>query len=143
MHKEINTFFIQPLKYIFLLFIVFVLYELINVDNKYINKPTVTFDLNNVRNPQIKKITRYLDNKFGQIYFNISKKKQEEFYNNNLTEYENLPSEITISAKKIKFTISLWKVINKVFVLVKLPSKEPIGKGSWIWIISNLLNINK
>jgi quinoprotein glucose dehydrogenase len=112
MHKEINTFFIQPLKYIFLLFIVFVLYELINVDNKYINKPTVTFDLNNVRNPQIKKITRYLDNKFGQIYFNISKKKQEEFYNNNLTEYENLPSEITISAKKIKFTISDNKNFN-------------------------------
>ena len=61
-----------------------------SISTKYVNRSTVTIDVNNVRNPQIKKIVRKLDLFFGDIYFNLSKKKQDEFYSQNLEKYNKM-----------------------------------------------------
>tara|TARA_A100000164_G_scaffold251687_1_gene224097 strand:- start:3027 stop:3335 length:309 start_codon:yes stop_codon:yes gene_type:complete len=68
-----------PFYLIFLIF-VFTLFELISFDNKYINKKSITFDVDNVRNPQIKKLVRTIDNLSGNIYFSLSEKKKKEFF---------------------------------------------------------------
>ena len=56
-----------------IIFACFLVYELTVYDNKYVNKNTITFDVNNVRNPQIKKIVRSVDNYFSELYFYLSK----------------------------------------------------------------------
>ena len=68
-----------PIYLIFFIF-VFTLFELTSFDNKYINKKSITFNVDNVRNPQIKKIVRTIDNIGGDIYLNLSEKKKKEFY---------------------------------------------------------------
>jgi len=98
---------------------IFSFYDMTSIDSKYINRSTVNIDINNARNPQVKKIIRTLDNYIGSIYFKLSKKKQEEFYNQNFVEYQNLPDEIiikeaafnnlTISNNKNFNNLSNWK----------------------------------
>ena len=84
---------------IFLILLSFViLYEVTTIDNKYVNRPTIIVDINNIRNPQVKKLVRKLDNYIGSFYFRLSKKKQEEFYNQDLKRYKSLPNEIIIPA---------------------------------------------
>ena len=61
--------------YISLILILIISYELISIDNKYINKSAISVDINNIRNPQIKKIFRKLDLYLGSFYFTLSKKK--------------------------------------------------------------------
>ena len=65
--------------YILILLISFIFYELISIDASYLNRNTITLDVNNVRNPQVKKIVRTVDNLLAYSYFSISKKKQREF----------------------------------------------------------------
>ena len=92
--------------------LIFSLYELISFDNSYINKSSLNIDVNNARNPQIKRIVRKLDNKFGRIYFSLSKSKQKEFFETDLNYYNNLPNEITIPPKLKNLTISNNKNFN-------------------------------
>ena len=94
-----------PIYLIFLIF-VFTLFELISFDNKYINKKSITIDVNNIRNPQIKKFVRTIDNVGGDIYFNLSKKKKKEFYEIDKKKYESLPKEILVKAQKENLTLS-------------------------------------
>ena len=94
-----------PFYLIFLIF-VFTLFELISFDNKYINKKSITFDVDNVRNPQIKKLVRTIDNLSGNIYFSLSEKKKKEFFQIDKNKYNNLPEEILIKAKDKNLTIS-------------------------------------
>ena len=61
--------------YILILLISFIFYELISIDASYLNRNTITLDVNNVRNPQVKKIVRTVDNLLAYSYFSISKKK--------------------------------------------------------------------
>ena len=76
------------IKYFLYFIIAFLIFELISIDTKYINKPNFTFDVGNVRNPQAKKIVRFIDNIGGEIYFNISKNKKE-FNDLNIEKYKN------------------------------------------------------
>ena len=57
---------------IFLLFISFVLTEMVSISSKYINRSTITFDINNVKNPQVKKFTRTLDNLYAKLLLKFS-----------------------------------------------------------------------
>ena len=99
-------FLIKSLKFLSLLIVLFVIYELTSIDTKYINKNSIIIDINNVKNPQVKKLVRFLDNYFGYILFKISKKKQEEFYSIDEVAYNNLPNEITVKAPTKNLTIS-------------------------------------
>ena len=75
---------LKALKYLLILLIFFSIYEFTSIDNKYINRPTVDIDINNIRNPPLKKFVRKLDLYFGSFYFNISKKKKNKFLNKNI-----------------------------------------------------------
>ena len=48
--------------FLFFLIILFSLIDMIAIESKYINQPTITFKVNNVRNPQLKKVVRFADN---------------------------------------------------------------------------------
>jgi len=96
-----------------ILVIFFTLYEVTSIDSRYINRSSLNIDINNVKNPQIKKLVRKLDNYFGSLYFRFSKKKQDEFYNRNLERYKSLPNEIIIpAASSDNLTISNNKNYN-------------------------------
>ncbi len=105
--KIIKYFF-----YFLILLVVFILFELTSLDNTYVNKSSFSIDVNNVRNPQIKKIVRKLDNFFGQVYFSLSSSKQKEFFENDFNNYDKLPDEILVAAKLDNLTISNGKNNN-------------------------------
>jgi glucose dehydrogenase len=105
---------IQVIKLLFLLLVIFIIFEITNIDNKYINKPPITIDLNNIRNPQVKKILRFLDNYLGHYYFKFSKEKQKEFNNIDIELYKNLPDRIKINNNEEKFTLSINKNYNNL-----------------------------
>ena len=89
--------FIHKLKkcllYLFIIIFTFTIYELTNFNFHHVNKPLITIDINNIKNPQIKKLVRFLDNYFSYYYFKFSKKKQEEFYNTNEKNLKQLPEK--------------------------------------------------
>ena len=92
--------------YLISFILLFTLFELLSFDKNYINKSFITFNVDNVRNPQIKKIVRTVDNLGGEFYLNLSKKKQDEFYEIDLEKYNNLPNVIEIKADNKNLTIS-------------------------------------
>ena len=53
--------FFKTIGYFVLFLTLIILYDLTSVDFKYVNRNAVTIDVNNVRNPQIKKIVRRAD----------------------------------------------------------------------------------
>ena len=98
--------------YFLILVVSFILYELISIDGSYLNRSTITLDVNNVRNPQVKKIVRGTDNLLAYFYFSISKKKQREFYEVDRDYYNNLPDRIIVNPKLDNLTIANGKSIN-------------------------------
>ncbi len=104
---KINIKFIYKIPlYLIGLISIFTLFELISFDKSYINKKSITFNVDNVRNPQIKKIVRTIDNIGGNIYFNLSKEKKDEFYKINIEKYNNLPNEVLIKSNNKELTTS-------------------------------------
>ena len=96
------------LKYIFVLFLLvgaFTLYEISSISSKYINRSIVNFDINNARNPQIKKMLRSFDNIYAYALLNLSKKHRNHLDQEDII-YEKLPEEKIIIAKKKNFTLS-------------------------------------
>ena len=98
--------------YILILLISFIFYELISIDASYLNRNTITLDVNNVRNPQVKKIVRTVDNLLAYSYFSISKKKQREFNEVNVDYYNSLPDRIIVNPKLDNLTIANGKSVN-------------------------------
>ena len=99
-------------KFLIILIIFFTIYEITSIDNKYLNRSTFNIDINNINNPPIKRIARKLDLYFGSLYFSLSKKKQDEFFNQDLKKYKSLPDEIIVSASFDNLTISNDKNYN-------------------------------
>ena len=92
--------------FIFLILITSIsLLEMISIGPKYLNQPTVTFNVNNVRNPQIKKIVRFLDSIYGKIYFSLSTKQNKKFELNE-SFYNTLPDKVYIEGITNKYTNS-------------------------------------
>ena len=70
------------LKYIFALFLLigaFTFYEISDISSKYINRSLITFDINNARNPQIKKMLRFFDNIYAYTLLSLSEKHKSHF----------------------------------------------------------------
>ncbi len=131
--KKIFKYFL----YLLTLLIIFTFYELVNIDSTYVNKSAFSIDVNNVRNPQIKKIVRKIDNLFGQVYFSLNKSKQKEFYENNLNYYNSLPDEIIVKPKLTNLTLSNNKSINNEQNWMRSHGNHSSNK------FSNLKKINK
>ena len=103
---------LKALKYLLILLIFFSIYEFTSIDNRYVNRSTVDIDINNVRNPPLKKLARKLDLYVGSFYFNLSKKKRNEFFNQDIEKYNSLPDEIVVSPSYDNLTISNNKNYN-------------------------------
>ena len=86
--KIIKLFFI-----IFLLFISFVIIEMVSISTKYINRALITLDVNNVRNPQIKKLVRTIDNLYTLGLLKISNEQKNHLYQTDL-KYKHEKCEI-------------------------------------------------
>ena len=100
--KKILKIFLYFISFI----LIFILFELFSFDKYYINKSSITFNVDNVRNPQVKKIVRTVDNLGGELYLNLSKKKKDEFYEIDLEKYNNLPNVVEIKADDKNLTLS-------------------------------------
>ena len=72
---------------------------MISISTKYINRPAFSFDINNVRNPQIKKLIRKTDNFYAYLLLKYSKNHQEHL-NQEDDNFEKLPELKIISSKK-------------------------------------------
>jgi len=105
-------FFLKALSFFLILIVVFSLYEITSIDSKYVNRSTVDINVNNIRNPQVKKLIRQLDIYISSFYFQLSKKKQQEFYKQDLNKYKSLPDELIIPATLDNLTISNNKNFN-------------------------------
>ncbi len=66
------------ISFLLLLITLFTLVDMLSIESKYVNHPSITFKVNNVRNPQLKKIVRFLDNIYGKIYFNLSTNQKKK-----------------------------------------------------------------
>ena len=53
---------IKALISLILVILIYVLYEMITISTKTVNRDSISFNLNNIRNPQVKKFMRNLDN---------------------------------------------------------------------------------
>ena len=54
-NRFFNNYIFKPLIYLIIFISIFSLYELIDIDTKYINKPNISIDVNNVITLKLKK----------------------------------------------------------------------------------------
>ena len=69
----------KNLKYLLILISLILLitvYEITNISNKVINRGFIDIDINNARNPQIKKILRFFDNAYTSLLIKFDKKSK-------------------------------------------------------------------
>ena len=70
-------------------------YEVTTISSKVINKPFITLDINNARNPQIKKILRLFDDAYATTLLKFNKESQAYYINND--NRNDLPDELVIN----------------------------------------------
>ena len=120
---------------LFLLFFSFILIEMVSISTKYVNRATFNFDVNNISNPQIKKITRKIDNLYASLLLKFSKRHKKHL-NQEDKEFESLPELKTISAKKDNFALSNLNEKNNLNEWKRSHGNHSSNR------FSNLLNIN-
>jgi len=91
------------ISFVLLLITLFTLVDMLSIESKYVNHPSITFKVNNVRNPQLKKIVRFLDNLYGKIYFNLSTNQKKKFKVDK-EFYKSLPNKINIEGITNEYT---------------------------------------
>ena len=111
MIKKFTKLFLKILIITFLFVFIISIIGITRIAPEYINKPSITFDVNNVNNPQLKKIVRRLDIVYGKILLIISK-KQRSHYVNDSKFYESLPEEVIVEPIVKNFTYTNGKSIN-------------------------------
>ena len=83
----------------------FLLIDMTSISTKYVNKSNITFELNNIRNPQLKKLARFLDNVYSKLYFFLSNEQKKNF-SIDMKNYQELPDEIIVKAIQENLTPS-------------------------------------
>ena len=86
-----------------------IFYEMTVFSPKTVNRDSITINLNNIRNPQIKKIMRELDNYYASLIFVLSNNAKAYLINDD--RRENLP-EKKIIKKTNKFSENLYPLKN-------------------------------
>ena len=102
---------IKILLLLVLLFISPIFVGMLSISSKYVNKPLITFDINNIRNPQIKKITRTIDNLYSVMLLKISDEQRKHLDQTDI-KHSGLPNNQIIFGKTENFTISIEKNNN-------------------------------
>ena len=77
-----------------LIFVSFILYEVTNISLKIVNRPMISFEISNVRNPQIKRMLRNLDNAYVSILLKYHQKSKSYYINKD--DRDKLPDELII-----------------------------------------------
>lgn len=95
------------------LFIFIIVVGITSISTKYINKPLITLDVNNVKNPLIKKLVRGIDNEYALFLLKISD-EQKKHLDQTDSKYQELPEEKIIPGKKSDFTISVSQKRNNL-----------------------------
>tara|TARA_A100001015_G_scaffold318573_1_gene438851 strand:- start:277 stop:2004 length:1728 start_codon:yes stop_codon:yes gene_type:complete len=91
------------------LIILLLIYEITTVSFKTINRGVITLDINNARNPQIKKILRSIDNTYAAFLLRFDKKAK--LYFSNEDNRQTLPDKKIIN-KTQKFSNNLYPTQN-------------------------------
>ena len=97
--KLIIIFFLLLL--IFLIF--FVVYDLSKYDSSYINKNSLTFNINNLNSQKTVKLYNFYNSWYNRLAFRISTKHKKFWEIESKTLRENLPKRKTILKKKDNF----------------------------------------
>ena len=114
---------------------------MMSISTKYINRSIITFDINNVRNPQIKKLTRKIDNLYAVFLLNFSK-NQKKHLNQIDVNFESLPEIKIIYGKKNNFTLNKIKKENNQNEWLRSHGNHTSNRFSNLKQI-NLINVNK
>ena len=89
--------------------VIWVLYEMTTISTKTINRELISFKINNIRNPQVKKLMRILDNYYASLLLIISDEAKSHFINDDIRS--SLPNEILIK-KTENFSENLYPLEN-------------------------------
>ena len=137
----------KTFKFIWILIFIFlsiIIYEITNVSFKTINRSLIEIDINNARNPQIKKFLRFFDSIYTAVLLKFDKKTKKYFINeDNRNDLQN----IKVIHKTSKFSKNLFPTFNNGklwlrnygnsasnrFSSLKLINKENINKLGLAW----------
>ena len=100
------------IKYLLILitfFVLLIVYETTKISYKIINRDLISIDINNARNPQIKKFLRFLDSAYTAFLLKFDNKTKLYFKEENFRD--DLPEEKIIN-KTNKFSENLYPVKN-------------------------------
>ena len=126
------------------IFLSIIIYEITSISFKTINRSTIEIDVNNARNPQIKKFLRFFDSIYTAVLLKFDKKTKTYFINDD--NRKDLPNE-KIIYKTSKFTKNLFPTFNNGkswlrnygnsasnrFSSLKLINKENIDRLGLAW----------
>ncbi len=105
MKKKILNILLVTLSVFFLV----IIYEVTNISNKTVNRKIIDIDINNARNPQVKKILRFFDNVYTLILLKFD--NNSKLYFSNKDGRDNTPDE-KIIFKTLKFSDNLYPKEN-------------------------------
>ncbi len=104
--------FKKTLKIILILVLIIFSYavlDMFSINSKIINRDLITWNISNIRNPQTKKLMRYLDDLYAYGLYTISEKNKNYFIN--LDERDQLPDSKVIKKTNI-FSENLYPIDN-------------------------------
>ena len=89
---------------IIVLSVLTVAYDLAYYDPSYLNRPSITFSVNNLNSRKIQKLFFHYDKLYYKLGFAVSKKHKEFWKTEDPSEREKLPKTIKIKAKNGNFS---------------------------------------
>ena len=127
--------------YIFLLLLLFMIFEMVSIQSKYINKTLISFEINNIRNPPMKRIARKIDIFYGKILL-FASNNQKKHFEIDKQYHDNLPNEKIINSIYDNFTKSNGKNKNNLNEWHRSHGNHSSNRFSDLKQI-NVSNINK
>jgi len=141
-------------KITFILFsaaIFFIIFEMTSISLKYINKPLVTFDINNIRSKPVKVLIRKLDLLYSEFLIKFIS-EHKNYYIQNFSDYSSLPEFKLIKKKEENFSENLypfnnvekWERSHGNYSSIRFSSLKKINKSNvnqldvaWIYDIND------
>ena len=114
---------------------------MMSISTKYINRSAITLDINNIRNPQIKKITRTIDNYYSFFLLKVSP-SQKKHLDQTDEKFSTLPETKIIYGKKNNFTLSASEEKNNLNDWKRSHGNQFSNRFSDLSLI-NLSNVDK
>ena len=96
----------------FSIFFSYIVFEMLSINSKTINRDLISLEINNIRNPQIKKMMRVVDDFYAQFLYNLSKKNKSYFINED--NRDELPETKVIKKTNI-FSENLYPLKKQVY----------------------------